>query len=169
MKLPLSNSKKKVTICRNGFAFLKKKGMMEGWRLQSAGYAFHQKTVFGKIKTNYLHKLLAQEFIPKPPSDKKLFVRMKNENKLDCQLENLEWADMGSLRRHQHSPAQHFRGVSKDGNKFRAILYDQGERIYIGRFKTAEEAALAYNKESVRRFGKTAGLNQVREKELENT
>ena len=140
---------------------------MNGWRLHSAGYAFHQKTVFGKIRTNYLHKMLASEFIEAPKSSKKLFVRMINENKLDCQIDNLEWTDMGELRRHQHSPAKHFRGVSKDGKKFRAILYDKGERIYIGRYDTPEEAALAYNEESIRRFGKTAGLNEVSLQEAE--
>lgn len=166
MKLNLSNSDKKVTLCRNGFAYLKKHNMMDGWRLHSAGYAFHQKTVMGKIRTTYLHKLLAQEFINEPKSPKKLFVHMINENKLDCRLENLEWADMGELRRHQHSPAKHFRGVSKDGKKYRAILYDHGQRIYIGRYDTPEEAALAYNKESIKRFGKTSGLNEVRNEEV---
>jgi hypothetical protein len=167
MKLTLSNSDNKVTLCRKGFAFLKKKGMMNGWRLHSAGYAFHQKTVMGKIRTHYLHKLLADEFIKKPKSDKKLFVHMLNDSKLDCRIENLAWTDMGGLRRQQHSPARHFRGVSQDGNKFRAILYDNGERIYIGRFDTAEEAAIAYNEESIRRFGETAGLNVVEESQLE--
>jgi hypothetical protein len=165
MKLSLTNSEQKATLCRNGFALLKKMDMMDNWRLHSAGYAFHQKTVMGKIRTNYLHKLFANELISRPTSDSKLFVRMKNENKLDCRIENLEWTTMGSLRRHQHSPASHFRGVSQDGNKFRAILYDEGERIYIGRYNTAEEAALAYNNESIKRFGKTAGLNEVSIKE----
>ena len=93
---------------------------------------------------------------------------MKNENKLDCKIENLEWTNMGELRRHQNSPAKHFRGVSKDGKKYRAILYDSGERIYIGRYNTPEEAALAYNEESIKRFGKTAGLNEIKEVELES-
>ncbi len=169
MKLSLSNSDIKVTICRQGFAHLKKLGMMDGWRIHSAGYAFHQKTVMGKIRTHYLHKFLAQEFVPKPKSDKKLFVHMLNENKLDCRIKNLMWTDMGELRRHQHSPARHFRGVSKDGNKYRAILYDNRERIYIGRYETPEEAAIAYNEESIKRFGKTAGLNVIPEEELEES
>lgn len=171
MKLLLSNSDQKVTICRKGFSYLKKKDMMTGWRLHSAGYAFHQKTVFGKIRTHYLHKMLAQEFIKQPDSGKKLFVRMINDNKLDCQLENLEWTNMADLRRHQQSPAKHYRGVSKDGKKFRAILYDKGDRVYIGRYETAEEAALAYNEESIKRFGETSGLNEIngKGKEMEDS
>ena len=166
MKLSLSNSDLKVTLCRQGFALLKKKGMMDGWRIHSAGYAFHQKTVMGKIRTHYLHKLLAAELMEKPNSKKKLFVHIHNENKLDCRLENLSWADMGELRRHQHSPALYFRGVSKDGNKFRAILYDKGNRVYIGRFDTPEAAAIAYNKESLKRFGETSGLNIIAKTQL---
>ncbi len=132
--------------------------MHKNWRLHSAGYAVLQFTRFERINTTYMHKLLASQFVPEPESDKKLFVRMVNGNKLDCQLENLQWSTMAGLRRHQGANSG-FRGVSKDGNKFRAVLYDQGKRIYLGIFTTAEEAALAYDNESYKRFGKTESLN----------
>lgn len=168
MHIELINSDKKVKLCRDGFRYLKKRGMDKGWRLHSAGYAVLQFTRFGRIQTIYMHKLLASEFIEEPDTDKKLFVRMKNSRKLDCRVENLEWNTMAELRRHQRSSTQ-FRGVSKDGKKFRAVLYDKGDRIYLGMFDTPEEAAEAYNKESLRRFGKTNSLNDVENEDEQST
>lgn len=160
MHIRLINSDKKVKLCRTGFSFLKKKGLADGWRLHSAGYAVLQFTQFGRIKTLYMHKMLADEFIEKSKTNKKLFVRMLNARKLDCRLENLEWATMSELRRQQQTSTG-FRGVSKDGRKYRAVLYDKGERIYLGVFDTAEKAAEAYNEESIKRFGITKSLNEI--------
>ncbi len=158
MHLELKNSEKKVKLCRIGFRTLKKEGKERGWRLHSEGYAVLQYTQFGKIKTLYLHKYLASKFVEKPQSETKLFVRLKNNDKLDCRIDNLEWVDMSELRRSQTSSAL-YRGVSKDGTKYRSILYDHGERIYLGLFETAEEAAKAYDEESLKRFGPTKSLN----------
>lgn len=134
--------------------------MDHGWRLHSAGYAVLQFTRFGRIQTYYMHKLLAEYFLQKPDINKKLFVRMKNGDKLDCRLANLEWTTMSGLRR-QQSAHDHYRGVSKDGKKYRAVLYDKGERIYLGVFDTPEAAARAYNEESLKRFGVTNSLNEI--------
>ncbi|MGF1533639.1 MAG: hypothetical protein ACFCUI_08040 [Bernardetiaceae bacterium] len=163
MYIQLTNSEKKVKICRKGFSFLRKNKLAEGWRLHSAGYAVLQFTQNGKIQTLYMHKILAKHFVPRPDSDKRLFVRMLNGDKLDCRVENFTWATMSELRRNQHSDPTLYRGVSRDGKKYRAVLYDKGERVYLGVFATPEEAAQAYNEESVRRFGITKSLNQIPE------
>ncbi len=162
MYIHLINADKKVKLCRDGFSYLKKKGLAEGWRLHSAGYAVLQFTKFGRIQTYYMHKILAGQFVEKPKlsDNKKLFVRMVNADKLDCKLDNLEWATMSELRRQQKSSAS-YRGVSKDGKKYRAVLYDKGARVYLGIFETAEDAARAYNDESIRRFGFTNSLNKL--------
>jgi hypothetical protein len=159
MHLPLINADAKVKLCRDGFGYLKKKQMAEGWRLHSAGYAVLQYTELGKIRTFYLHKVLADRFVPKPDTDKRLFVHMVNGNKLDCRLDNLQWLTMNELRRRQQSSSEGFRGVSKDGDKFRAVLYDGGRRIYLGLYETEEAAARAYDEASFRRFGYTNSLN----------
>lgn len=158
MYIQLSNSDQRVKLCRLGFSFLKKQGWDKGWRLHSAGYAVLQYTMFGRIHTVYLHKCLAEQFLPKPETDQKLLVNFINRDKLDCRIQNLRWITMGDLRREQRSSAQ-YRGVSKDGKRYRAVLYDEGVRVYLGLYDTPEQAAQAYNEESLRRFGHTQGLN----------
>lgn len=48
-----------------------------------------------------------------------------------------------------------FKGVSKKGNSFRAVI----ERDHLGMFTTAQEAAAAYDLEAIKRFGKFARTN----------
>jgi hypothetical protein len=159
MYLDLLNSDKKVKLCRFGFALLKKMDMESGWRIHSHGYAVLQYSEKGEIYTKYLHKLIAESGLQKPMvANKKLFVRVINGNKLDCRLENLEWTTMSGLRR-QEAKYEGYRGVSKDGNKFRAVIYDNGQRVYLGAFDNAFDAAKAYDEESIRRFGFTNSLN----------
>jgi hypothetical protein len=159
MHLDLLNSDKKVKLCRFGFALLKKLDKEKGWRLHSHGYAVLQYSDKGKIFTLYLHKLIAEHGLQQPMvANKKLFVRVINSMKLDCRLENLEWTTMSGLRR-QEAKFEGYRGVSKDGNKYRAVIYDNGERVYLGAFDTPFDAAKAYDEESIRRFGFTNSLN----------
>lgn len=87
-------------------------------RLHSNGYAFFQKNYPTKDNqyrnvTIYLHKAIADKFVEKPQTDKKLFVRIKNNNPLDCRIENLEWVGMSELRRKQRrsSNITGYRGV----------------------------------------------------------
>ncbi|MGB0839841.1 MAG: HNH endonuclease [Chitinophagales bacterium] len=133
------------------------------FRQHSAGYAFYQHWEGNTCETLYLHKLIAGHFIHKPDTNKRLFVHMKNGNKLDCRIKNLEWVTMGMLRRHM-SPVKTktgYRGVIKDKKYFRSVLNVNGQRINLGSFKTAEEAAEAYNKKSLELFGQTASLNKM--------
>jgi hypothetical protein len=166
MYLDLSNSEKKVKLCRFGFALLKKLNLENGWRLHSHGYAVLQYSEQTVIKTIYLHKFIAQSGHQPPKIEKnKLFVRMINGDKLDCRLENLQWTTMSGLRR-EESKSKGYRGVSKDGNRFRAVLYDRGHRVYLGIFESAYDAAKAYDQESLKRFGITNSLNFKPEQEV---
>lgn len=177
-KVKLKNSPvKSVTLSEeayNYFAsteYFKAIGFLENLRMHSSGYAFYQKNYplsDGSYKnvTIYVHKAIAEKFLPKPESKKKLFVRLINGNPLDCRLENLEWVEMSELRRNQKNStnATGFRGVVKvSKNRFRAVLYNNKERLDLGLFATAEEAAEAYNLKSQELFGKTKSLNKVEE------
>ncbi|NLR91378.1 MULTISPECIES: HNH endonuclease [Flammeovirga] len=134
---------------------------MENLRIHSNGYVFFQKNYpqpNGKYKniTLYLHKIIAEHFVSKVDSDKKLFVHIKNGNLLDLREDNLEWVTMADLRRRQkHRNKTGFRGVTQlSSNSFKATLYIDGDRVDIGVYKTAEEASEAYQEASEKLFGK---------------
>lgn len=52
-----------------------------------------------------------------------------------------------------------YKGVVKDGNKYRARIGHKGQDIHIGVYPTAELAARAYDEQALRLFGEFARLN----------
>lgn len=173
-KVKLKNAPSKVVVLSedayNFFLdaeYYKSIQFLENLRLHSSGYGFYQKNypmTDGSYKnvTIYLHKAVAEKFLPKPPSDRKLFVRILNGNPLDCRIENLEWVEMSELRRNQKNSSNStgYRGVVKvSKNRFRAVIYHNKIRIDLGLFSSPQDAADAYNKKSNELFGATKSLN----------
>ncbi len=108
----------------------------------------------GKVETIYLSRLIADKFVPKPTTEKKLRVNFINGNGLDCRIVNLEWCTFSVMSKKNYVENKYgFRGVSKDGKKFRASIYVEGKFINIGRYDTAEEAGNAYIEASKKIFG----------------
>ncbi|WP_253764258.1 Pathogenesis-related transcriptional factor and ERF protein [Flammeovirga sp. SJP92] len=170
----MKNTDECVLISSQTFEFIenneyyKEIKLLENLRKHVSGYIFFQKNypkVDGKYQnvTIYLHKLVAERFVKKPLTDKRLFVRNKNGDTLDCREENLEWVTMADLRRHQtHRNKTGYRGVVQvSKNSFRAVLYSGGKRHDLGVYKSAQAAADAYNQYSEKLFGETKGLNRV--------
>lgn len=58
-----------------------------------------------------------------------------------------------------------YRGVSKDGNKWRAIINANGSRLYIGSFDTEEKAAIAYDLVSPLMHGEFSRPNIVNDRD----
>ncbi len=142
---------------------------VDNLRRHSSGYAFFQKNwrqLDGsyKCETIYLHKMLAEKFIPKQSSDKRLFVRFNNGNPLDCRFENLEWTTLSNVVRNTNKTENKlgYRGVVQDRKKFRAVIYQDRKPINLGSFNTPEEAAEAYNKKSIELFGETRSVNMIK-------
>jgi hypothetical protein len=177
-KVKLKNADQYVIISGEAYEFIEQNeyykaiNFLDNLRLHSSGYVFYQRNYpfkdGYKNVTIYLHKMIAEKFVDKPEAEKRLFVRIKNGNPLDCRIKNLEWATMSELRRNQkkHNNKTGFRGVVQVSKKtFRAVLYTSNQRYDLGLFNSAEEAAEAYNKKSEELFGKTKSLNKV-DKEL---
>lgn len=139
---------------------------LENLRAHSNGYAVFQRCITTKkgpvYETIYLHKYVAEKFIPKPKSDRKLFVRFIDGDVLNSKLDNLEWVSMNTLRRQMvnFKSKTGFRGVTFENKKYRAVIYHERKGYNLGFFETAEEAAKAYNKKSIELFGKTGSLNK---------
>lgn len=90
----------------------------------------------------------------------------RNGNGLDCRKNNLFFgnhASNGSSYRHKRSgSASRYRGVHINngrGKRWTSMFWDHGKVIYLGRFSTQKAAALSYDAEANRRFGKFAHLN----------
>jgi hypothetical protein len=174
-KIKLKNAKDKSAILdEKGYKALKgdKKlssvNFMENLRAHSSGYPIYQRCITTKkgpvYETIYLHRWIAEKFVKKPKSNRKLFLRFKNGNVQDCRIENLEYATMSELRRSNTSTknSSGYRGVTKENKRFRANLYNKKVNYNLGFFKTAEEAAKAYNKKSRELFGETNSLNKIK-------
>jgi hypothetical protein len=178
-KLLLKNCNEEVLISEETYLLITgnpkyaEKKIHENLRKHSNGYAFYQKNHprpdgSYENETIYLHKLMAAHFLGEPESEEHRYVMFLNGNKLDCRLENLCWATRSEITRNtqKHHAKSGFRGVYKEGTRFRATLYNKTERYDLGFFETPEEAAKAYNLKSEEIFGRTKSLNQV-EKEQE--
>jgi hypothetical protein len=122
-----------------------------------------------RIETIYLNRLVAEKFITRPETDKKLRVNFINGDKLDCRLGNLEWCTYSTMaRKCKIANKTGYRGVFKDRNQYIAVIYVNGQRIKLGRFANKEEAAEAYNKKSEELFGIVPKVKKLRNKFIDN-
>ena len=176
-RITLKNSDQTVILCEAGYRllaenpYLQSIDFLKNLRLHSNGYAFYQKNHPDKgsggyrNETIYLHKFLAENLLDKPDVDGHIYVMFKNSNRLDCRVENLQWSSRSFITRNtkKNTSKSGYRGVYQDGNSYRATLYHGKERYELGFFKSAEEAARAYNSKSEELFGLTRSLNKIGE------
>ncbi len=113
------------------------------WTLHPKGYVFTRAWTQGKYKTIYMHRLLTQA----PPG---MQVDHINGNGLDNRKENLRLVTRAQNGQNRKGAPSHsatgVRGVRADKNrprKYRADLTVNGKRVYLGAFRTLEEAEKA--------------------------
>ena len=111
-------------------------------RIKKTGYVEY---VFWKDKRQvyvYGHILIAKSFLPNPLN--KRTVDHIDDDKTNNSLTNLQWAtdSENNIKKTFRLGGTGFRGVSKDSNRvgFRATI----SSIYLGYFRTAEEASEMY-------------------------
>ncbi len=149
--------------------YFKSIDFVKNLRLHSYGYAFFQKNYpkpNGGYKnvTIYLHRYIAENFVDKPESKKRMLVTFKNGSRLDCRTDNIVWASSSQIIRNISTvmnTSTGYRGVSKANKKFRAAIFRGKTRYDLGGFDTPEEAAWIYNQKSIEWFGETKSLNKI--------
>lgn len=83
-----------------------------------------------------------------------------NGNKLDNRLCNLRLVTNGQNQLNRGADrGRKFKGVYKKGSGFKAEITHQGERIYIGYYKSETKAATEYDKKALELHGEHAKLN----------
>jgi hypothetical protein len=85
----------------------------------------------------------------------------KNGNRLDNRRGNLRPATRSQNRTNCRQPNRTgFRGVRRQTNgTYQAMIGSKGRHVGLGTYKTAEEAARAYDRAAKERFGEFAALN----------
>lgn len=122
----------------------------------------------GKKKQKYLHRLLAELFIPNPLNLPQ--VNHKDGNKLNCKMENLEWvsAQENVIHAYKHGLINHVRGIDhpnygKYGSKSKKAKRVKATNIITGETKIygamTEARADGFSKSEVSRCCKHGGTH----------
>lgn len=117
----------------------------------ASGKPYVRTTIAGK--TIYLHRMI----IGCPPAYRG---DHRDNNTLNNQRPNLRVAthDQNNFNRCGWG-ASGYKGVSRDGRRFRVRIVIEGVEKLLGRFDTAEQGALAYDEAAHDLFGEFAWLN----------
>lgn len=106
-------------------------------------------------RLQYLHR-----FIVGAGPDAK--VDHRDGDTLNCTRGNLRSATTVENNRNRRPPVGHkFKGIRRVNGRWVARIGVDGKRLHLGRFDSAEQAALAYNEAAIRLHGRFARLNEV--------
>lgn len=152
----------RMPLMSGGFAFVDvgDRPALDGWRWSwtknSRGYVSSRRCIGGGKQIQVtLHRLLLD--FPQSAIDH------INGNRLDNRRCNLRLCT-NSQNQANREPMPHgsrFKGVTvqKKTGRFESQIWFQNKRIYLGTFEHEEEAAAAYDREAIARFGEFARLN----------
>lgn len=111
------------------------------------------------VQCKYLmHRLVAVHFIPNP--ENKPEVDHINHNKADNNVSNLRWATSSENKKNK-SPTGRFLGVTWVAayRRWKAQITIDGQKTYLGHYRTEEEAATAYDIAARKHHGVFANPN----------
>ena len=131
------------------------------WQAEKTNYGYRafrtQKTGFIKKKKIYMHREILKI------SDD-LQVDHINHNTLDNRACNLRAATRKqNTQNRTRKNNTGYKGVKYVNGKFQARIGTDPNRIIIGYFRTAREAAIEYNKKAIELYGDFACLNELQE------
>lgn len=131
-------------------------------------YARSNRTLLEGKPNTYLHWVVIA-----PSFHKSSQIKFKDGNTLNCQRDNLEYVErsantqLTSKKQKGRIKKSKYLGVAKCmGERLKSDIWQartrfKGKNIYIGRFATEEEAAMAYNKKMIELHGPNCRLNTI--------
>jgi len=139
----------RIMIRGNGSKLTTKERMLKPC-LDAEGYFHIGLWNNGKRKTTKIHQLVAIYFLNHTPCGYRLVVNHKDFNRTNNHIDNLEITTVRENTNQKHRPStSKYTGVSwsKRDNKWISKIVINGKGKYLGRFKSEEDAYLAYEKE----------------------
>ena len=121
----------------------------------------------GRTQTKYIHRLLAELFIPN--TDNLLYVDHIDTHTLNNDLSNLRWVSLSqnqfNRNKQKQKSSSKYKGVTyvKKTNKWQARIRFEGKQYHLGCYASEIEAALAYNQTARKFFKQFAKLNEIDE------
>lgn len=139
------------------YAFL----MQWNWRLQSGGYASRVMRQGNKQISIYMHREIMNASFG-------CLVDHIDGNKLNnrrLNLRTVSHVQNGRNAKKHVDGSSRFKGVSwdKTNEKWKSRLRVDNREMFLGRFSSEIEAALAYNEAAKNIYGEFAKLNEIRE------
>jgi hypothetical protein len=106
------------------------------------GRGYFKFNLGSKCRNQYVHRLVAEAFIPNPNNLPQ--VNHKNLDKSDNRVENLEWCDNRHNQNHRRNSKFSGSHYHIHDKSFHSNIQINGKKIFLGRYKTQEEAHQAY-------------------------
>ncbi len=138
------------------------------WYMDKKGNVYYSKNINKKKHRRALSHFLLDI------TDDKTVVKHLNGDPRDYRLENLHKCALGKTAQGATIPKNHstgFKGVKFDKRygTYPAYIYPDGQAIHLGTFKTAQQAADAYDKAAIQYYGVMALTNaEIKRREKES-
>jgi hypothetical protein len=132
------------------------------WHIFTSAKGNHYARRCIRIDDRRAYVSMHREILGLPFGDRTQLVRHINGNGLDNQRQNLQIADQSQVLAADRTPRiglSGFRGVTRDGTRWRASLGFRRQRIYLGLFGSERDAALCYDSHARRLLGSFARPN----------
>ena len=115
-------------------------------------YARHAFWVDGKSQSILLHRFILDAPAGQP-------VDHVNGDRLDCRRANLRFCTLSQNAANRAPRPNAFKGVNRRSSRWEAHIKVDGVDFYLGTHDAPEDAARAYDRAAIERFGQFARVN----------